>query len=67
MSKFILEIDCDNAAFGESEADVASELGRILYQLALRFTDGSDGPEIRHNGRPMDANGNSVGSWTYSA
>lgn len=69
MSKFTLEIECDNAAFTNEEGDPCAtsamqEVGRILEMIArkLRRTDqtGDDWAGI------LDGNGNRVGAWNYS-
>jgi hypothetical protein len=52
-----ITINCQNAAFGETEPERADEIARILNQIAKRFTrEGvEDFPVI-------DSNGNRVGS-----
>lgn len=57
MSQFRMEFKHDNAAFGESEEERASEVAEILHDVAYQVREGFiDGP-IR------DSNGNKVGSW----
>lgn len=62
--KFILEINCDNAAFeGTYQGDGPSvELARILAGIAE-----SEGRAIRLNdeGKLRDINGNTVGFWKF--
>lgn len=63
MPKFRVEFDCENAAFGETDADRLAEAGRLLSNLAEKLTDWSQGyPQ----GNIRDANGNTVGHWTFS-
>ncbi len=59
--KFILEINCDNAAFGDHEANTtecADEVARILRYAAGVLTRGSQ--VLR------DINGNKVGGFEFS-
>ena len=56
--RFNLEIDCDNAAFGETENECAREVERILRTLSPYWTTGGAG--IR------DTNGNSVGTFYFT-
>ena len=59
--KFVLEVECNNSAFGESPAEKRDELRRIIAEAAnaLRFIPGE---EIRWNVL-RDINGNRVGHW----
>lgn len=58
--EIVIRIDCDNAAFGEDEAEKSQglEVARILNKLADEIESGglSDGFNLR------DINGNTVGS-----
>ncbi len=55
--RFIVEIDCDNAAF---EDDPACEVANILRKVVRAVEkDGSQG------GRLRDSNGNTCGSYKY--
>lgn len=66
MTRFTLDINCDNAAFDwPSEAQTAEELGRILTKLGQSFTQRRDGPEVRDSGKLLDLNGNGVGRWNF--
>lgn len=61
--KFLVQIDCDNAAFDDRNAEVA----RILHELANKVKCGD---VDNHIGRTQyrtlhDINGNSVGGATY--
>ena len=58
MERFALEIDTTNDAFGD---DPAPELGRLLRDVA-RHIQGD-----RIDGRILDANGNTVGSFGPAA
>lgn len=59
--QFMLNIDCDNAAF---EDDAAAEVARILEGLAAHLRGMSQGyPE----GHLRDANGNAVGYWVLAS
>lgn len=56
--KFLAEIDCDNAAFGESNYELLSEVERILQVGIARI------PLPMATGEPVklyDINGNTVG------
>lgn len=69
--KFVLEINCDNAAFGETVVEAENEVGRMLMQIAEKVRNG----EMTNNiGRTQyrtlfDCNGNNVGaaSFVYEA
>lgn len=59
MERFTLEIYTGNAAF---EGGVASEVGRILRELARSLEHGdADHTE----GGLLDLNGNTVGRWSW--
>jgi hypothetical protein len=62
MATFKLEIDCDNAAFGDGDMDECRrEVQRILAAASRSFGDtGND------SGRLRDINGNRVGSFEYT-
>jgi hypothetical protein len=53
MSKFVLEIATDNAAFQDGDGDF--ELGRILREVAAKVEYGHNAAAVR------DINGNAVG------
>ena len=55
--KFIIEINCENAAFGENDEDRAEEIRRIL-RAELNDEDWATGETIRLR----DWNGNTVGT-----
>ena len=57
--KLTLEINMDNAAFGEDydNPEWQPEAARILRKVADRIESGSDGGGI------VDINGNKVGEW----
>lgn len=57
---FSLEFKMDNAAFGDNEAEALAEAADILRKLADRVEGGS----AQDGGKVMDANGNSIGSWS---
>lgn len=59
MGTFRMRVDCDNAAF---EGDPGQELSRILRALAdaMRLDDTTCG-------KLRDINGNTTGSWTFTA
>jgi len=60
--KFTLEINCDNAAF---EDEPATELGRILREIAQKVEDGFLGSLGATEYRlAFDINGNHVGSYS---
>jgi len=57
MSKFVLEINTGNAAFGENDPDMRSvEIARILRDLASRV-EGNSWTLFK----VLDLNGNTVG------
>ncbi len=59
--KFALDINMDNAAFGEDDDGGSYELRRILKALVV----GDNGPrEGNTSGTVRDSNGNTVGSWS---
>lgn len=58
--RIIIEIQCDNAAFGETQTECGEELQRILNQLGERMA--SDGCHDISK-RIIDANGNHVGDF----
>ena len=49
-----IEIDTDNAAFGESEREKLAEAAMVLYDIAADMNDG------RLGGTYKDMNGNTV-------
>lgn len=63
MAKFMLDMDCDNAAFGGADgADEFarnSEVARILRAIAEKLD------QDLINGPCYDANGNTVGDWGF--
>jgi hypothetical protein len=56
-TKLVLEINCDNAAFGDSpdSDEFGNEVGRILRHAAQMFEDGYAAVYLN------DSNGNRVG------
>lgn len=54
--KFKLEINCDNAAFGDDATERYSEIARILKVVAQDMEDGHSAVVLR------DINGNKVGT-----
>jgi len=74
MSKFTLEINCDNAAFRdqrgsrtdetEHESATSAEVGRILIHLGRALANGTY--SVGYGSWALyDANGNTVGQWLY--
>ena len=57
--RFMLNMSCDNAAFGEDAGDLAEEVSRILFIAARRVQDRQTEGTLR------DANGNTVGRWQF--
>ena len=55
---FRLEINMDNAAFGETDEDRAQELGRILDETSIAIVEHAEA-----RGIVRDINGNTVGHW----
>lgn len=55
--KFIITINCDNAAF-ENREERTEELQRILKEISKRL------PEER-SGKVFDINGNKIGTWGF--
>jgi hypothetical protein len=67
--KLTITIECDNAAFGESDGEhtpesVGAEVGRILRGLGRKLEGGI---EAGDSGHLRDCNGNQVGDWEVSA
>jgi hypothetical protein len=58
MTKFTIEIDCGNAAFGDDDAEVNDEVARILRRAAELLQDSGTQESIVLR----DINGNRVGS-----
>lgn len=59
--KFLLEIDCDNAAFQPEPLDAVDEIAAVLRDLA----ESVQAAELRPSYRLRAANGNTVGrAWT---
>jgi hypothetical protein len=58
--KFTLTITCDNAAFGESERELANELAECLSRVQHKLEDG-DPPMPGESITISDFNGNNVG------
>jgi hypothetical protein len=54
-SRFKMHVDLGNAAFDDGM--LATELGRIVRDVAEAIEEGVDGESIR------DVNGNTVGRW----
>jgi GTP cyclohydrolase I len=63
MSDFRLQIQTDNAAFGETLEDVASQVARILRRVAEEIERAGLADDPR---RVRDANGNTVGRYQHS-
>lgn len=63
MARFTLEISTDNASFGDTFADTAEEVSRILRALATHLEDMSQGYPM---GNLRDLNGNTVGRWSLA-
>lgn len=59
--KFRLEIDMDNAAFGDDRSERAAEVARILAELATVMD--ANGLQRGDTGAVHDYNGNRVGGW----
>lgn len=57
--KYIVEIRCKNAAFGDTQTDAAVEVSRLLRQIADNVESG------RHFIPISDVNGNRVGSANF--
>ena len=55
--RFNLEIECDNASFGETENECAEEVSRILRSLEPYWGEG----------KMRDGNGNTVGNWSFES
>lgn len=60
---FKLTIATENAAFGDAECEVRSELARILRHIATTLERRDDADY----GRVGDHNGNHVGDWTLTS
>ena len=58
MGTFTIEIETDNAAFGETRIGAARELAIMLHEIARRLARGET------EGRVRDVNGNTVGRFT---
>ena len=58
---FKLEIETGNAAFGETTAERADELARILAELSEKVAWSRD-----TEGYLSDVNGNRVGKWSLT-
>lgn len=59
--RFQVDIDCNNAAFGETDADTSNEVADILHTLSLVL----QGQPDRDSGPLYDTNGNFVGRWSF--
>ncbi|MCW1844150.1 hypothetical protein [Prosthecomicrobium hirschii] len=57
MSRFTLDIETENAAFGETDQERRDEVARILIETANKIKAGA------WHGAARDANGNRVGSF----
>jgi hypothetical protein len=57
-----ININCDNAAFGEDATERGIEVGRILRLLARELTGDDLGDDVTL----VDSNGNTVGSMEVS-
>lgn len=58
--RFTLTIDCDNAAFGEDDADLFNEVAWIIRKQAEAMDAGMQPNTLR------DSNGNTVGSANFT-
>lgn len=58
--KVIITIECDNAAFGETETDCGEELQRILKSAGDMLAE--EGPSDLSGRGLYDSNGNRVGN-----
>jgi hypothetical protein len=56
--KLILEITCDNAAFGDTPQESAAEIRRLLAQAANKIGEGGHAADATL----YDTNGNRVGT-----
>jgi hypothetical protein len=66
MSKFVLEINTDGAAFDEEAGgDLLSEIQRALGEVSARL--GKYDGLVEVTGKVRDINGNNVGEWRYEA
>ena len=54
---FTLTIETHNAAFGETDSEVAAEIAKIMRHIAGKVEAGAD------SGRIYDHNGNHVGDY----
>ena len=61
---FALHFDTDNAAFGDTEAEVRAEIVRILHEVSIKVSAGA-GYVYFPAGTIHDANGNSIGEYKY--
>jgi len=59
MTRFTLTIDCDNAAFIETEYSRDEELKRIIRKALVDL-------DYENEGMCLDINGNRVGEWRIS-
>ena len=57
MTRLIVALDMDGAAFDGSMNDVGFEVGRILLNVGHRLANGED------EGKLLDINGNAAGWW----
>lgn len=57
--KFVMEFDCDNAAFEEG---MATEIARILRRVATSVEHGNL-PDTGDVSSIRDINGNRIGEW----
>ena len=63
MKTFKLDIECDNAAFGEDDYEARVEIARMLRELGDKLANG----EIYRNSAQWlrDVNGNRVGTYKF--
>lgn len=66
--KLKIEIEMDNAAFGESKYEAGEEASRILgAQVIDRLEEGGKGFEVGTTYNLRDINGNHVGTFVVEA
>ena len=61
MTMFTMQIDCDNAAFGENWPNLIAEVARVLRDTAMRLE--AVGSPVNYTVR--DINGNRVGWFRF--
>ena len=66
MATFMLKIDMDNAAFGDTAVDKAAELDGCLRRVMQQVERFGLEPRSRPRAWVLDSNGNRVGTWRVS-